>query len=158
MLTEPTDSQSLQKARNSPENKERLAKLRALADKNDAEIDATAKIFDPVDLMRRAGEIQETEHPQLGKIRFGELTLEDSEVLRKCKTDADKTAMALYLMLKKAYPEMPTFTPENINGFYKAFPMVEGAALLKFVSEQPAFLSQESETGSAAVEKRKKSV
>jgi hypothetical protein len=147
----------LRKARNSPENKERLAKLRALADKTDAEMDTTGKIFDPVHLMRRAGEIQETEHPQLGKIRFGELTLEDSEVLRKCKTDADKTAMALYLMLKKAYPEMPTFSPQNINGFYKAFPMVEGAALLKFVIEQPAFLSQESGTGSAAVEKRKKS-
>ena len=140
-----------------PENRERLARFERMAADDEAKRAAAAKLFDPVALMRRASEIREFEHPTLGKIRFGELTLEDSEVLRNCKTDADKTAMALYLMLKKAYPEMPPFTPENIGEFYRAFPMTEGAALLKFVSEQPTFLQQSSVTGSAPAAKRKKS-
>jgi hypothetical protein len=140
-----------------PENRERLAKFERMAAEDEAKRASAVRLFNPVALMMRAGEIREFEHPNLGKIRFGELTLEDSDILRNCKTDADKTAMALYLMLKKAYPEMPTFTPENIGEFYKAFPMVEGAALLKFVSEQPAFLPQTSASGSAAVAKPKKS-
>ena len=129
-----------------------------MAADDEAKCRAVATIFNPTDLMRRASEIREFLHPTLGKVRFGELTLQDSDILRQCKTDADKTAMALYWMLKKAYPEMPTFTAENISGFYGAFPMVEGAALLKFVSEQPAFLSQTSTTGSVAAPKPKKSV
>lgn len=141
-----------------PENRERLSRFERMAVEDEAKRAISAKIFSPTDLLKRASEIREFEHPTLGTIRFGELTLEDSEVLRKCRTDADKTAMALYLMLKKAYPEMPTYTPENVSKFYGAFPMVEGAALLKFVSEQPAFLAQTSATGSVAVEKRKKSV
>ncbi len=140
-----------------PENKERIARFERMAAEDEAKRTSAARIFNPIELLKRASEIREFDHPTLGKIRFGELTLEDSEVLRKCKTDADKTAMALYLMLKKAYPEMPTYTTENINKFYGAFPMTEGAALLKFVSEQPAFLQQTSVTGSVAVEKRKKS-
>lgn len=140
-----------------PENRERLAQFERMAEQDEAKRRAAAKLFNPADLIRRANEIREFMHPTLGKIRFGELTLQDSEVLRQCKTDADKTAMALYLMLKKAYPEMPTFTPENIGGFYGAFPMAEGAELLKFLSEQPSFLPQDSASGSAAVEKHKKS-
>ena len=110
----------------------------------------------PAELMRRASEIREFNHPQLGLIRFGELTIADSEIIRQCISDADKTAMAVYLMLKKAYPEMPTYTPENISGFYKAFPVMEGAVLLQFVSELPVFLQRNSATGSEAVDKPKK--
>lgn len=140
-----------------PENRARIAKFEKIAAEDDAKRSVAAKIFNPADLMRRTSEIREFEHPTLGKIRFGELTLKDSDLLRQCKTDADKTAMALYLMLKKAYPEMPSFTPENISDFYKAFPMVEGAELLKLVSEQPAFLPKDSASGSETVEKHKKS-
>ena len=140
-----------------PENRERIAKLEQMAAEDEAKRAAAAKIFNPIDLMRRASEIREFTHPTLGNIRFGELTLVDSDILRQCKNDADKTAMALYLMLKKAYPEMPTFTPENISEFYRAFPMAEGAELLKLMSEQPAFLQRDSASGSAAVGKRKKS-
>ncbi len=141
----------------SAENNARIAKFEKMAAEDEAKRAATTKLFSPIELMRRASEIREFDHPSLGKVRFGELTLQDSEVLRQCKTDADKTAMALYLMLKKAYPEMPTYGPDNICKFYEAFPMVEGAALLKFVSEQPAFLQQTLATGSVAVEKHKKS-
>jgi len=152
------DARSVAVISDTPENRERLARFERMAAEDEARRAKAVKMFNPSDLIRRASEIREFEHPTLGKVRFGELTLEDSEVLRKCRTDAEKTAMALYLMLKKAYPEMPTYTPENISKFYGAFPMVEGAELLKFVSEQPAFLQQTSTNGSTAVEKRKKSV
>jgi hypothetical protein len=118
-----------------------------MAAQEQANIDATTKLFNPAELMRRASEIREFNHPQLGLIRFGELTIADSEIIRQCTSDADKTAMAVYLMLKKAYPEMPTYTPENISGFYMAFPVMEGAALLHFVSELPVFLQKNSTSG-----------
>jgi hypothetical protein len=99
-----------------------------------------AKLFDPVALLKRASSIHEFTHPTLGVVRFGELTLNDSEVLEKCKTSAAKTAMTLYLMLKKANPDLPSYLPDNILEFYDAFPLAEGAALLKFISELPSFL------------------
>ena len=148
-------------ALNTPENLERIKRYVAMAEKEAAEsrdrAEAAAKIFNPSELMRRASEIREFNHPQLGKIRFGELTIADSEIIRQCKSDSDKTAMAVYLMLKKAYPEMPIYTPEDISGFYRAFPVMEGAALLQFVSELPVFLQRNSATGSEAVDKPKKS-
>ena len=142
------DSTELAKARNSPENKKRLEDLRKLADSQDARCIETAKAFDPVALMARANEIHQVTHPQLGIIRFGELKLSDSELISKCKEKDDRSAMAIYLMLKKAYPEMQEYTPETIKGFYKAFPMVEGTALLQFFLSQPCFLEEKSASGS----------
>jgi len=139
-----------------PENKARIAKFEKMAAQEQVNIDATAKLFNPAELMRRASEIREFNHPQLGLIRFGELTIADSEIIRQCTSDADKTAMAVYLMLKKAYPEMPIYTPENISEFYMAFPVMEGAVLLQFVSEIPVFLQRNSATGSEVVGKLKK--
>ena len=123
-----------------PENQERIAKFKAQADAADQKKMDAAKIFDPVALLKRASEIHEFTHPTLGIVRFGELTLNDSAILEKCKTPASKTAMTLYLMLKKAHPGLPEYTPENILEFYNVFPLAEGAALLQFISEQPSFL------------------
>jgi hypothetical protein len=47
-------------------------------------------------------------------------------------------------MLKKAHPDLPEYTPENILEFYNVFPLNEGAALLQFISEQPSFLPKKS--------------
>jgi hypothetical protein len=127
-----------------PENQERIAKFKAQADACDLKKMDAAKIFDPVALLKRALSIHEFTHPTLGVVRFGELTLNDSEVLEKCKTSATKTAMTLYLMLKKANPDLPTYSPDNILEFYSSFPLAEGAALLKFISEQPSFLPKKS--------------
>ena len=66
--------------------------------------------------------------------------MNDSIILEKCKTPDAKTAMTLYLMLKKANPGLPEYTPDNISEFYNVFPLAEGAALLQFISEQPSFL------------------
>ena len=125
---------------NTPENQERIAKFQAQADACDQKKVDAAKIFNPVALLKRASSIHEFTHPTLGIVRFGELTLNDSEVLEKCITPAAKAAMTLYLMLKKANPGLPEYTPDNISEFYNAFPLAEGAALLQFISEQPSFL------------------
>ena len=125
---------------NSPENKARHAEFERMAAADDAKRRVAAKVFDPVALLKRASEIHEFTHPTLGIVRFGELVLNDSLMLEKCKTAAAKTAMTLYLMLKKANPGLPDYTPENILEFYNMFPLAEGAALLQFISEQPSFL------------------
>jgi hypothetical protein len=132
--------EELAKARNSPENQERLAKLIKQETDDIAGRRTVAKTFDPVALLKRASEIHEFNHPTLGIVRFGELVLNDSMVLEQCKTPVAKTAMTLYLMLKKANPGLPEYTPDNILEFYNMFPLAEGAALLQFISEQPSFL------------------
>ena len=131
-----------------PKNVAAHEKFKALADAHDKKDAEVAKFFDPVALMARAGEVHEVRHPQLGVIRFGELMLSDSEIVSKCKTKDDRSAMAVYLMLKKAYPEMPEYTPDTIDGFYRAFPMVEGTSLLQFFLSQPCFLGEKSANGS----------
>lgn len=110
---------------------------------------SAAKLFDPVELMKSASAITEDKAPGLGLIRYGELTLGDSFTISKCKSDEDKSSMAAYLMLKKAYPEMPTFTPETIRKWAESMPMAEGAALLLFLRGTPAFLRAQSLCGSA---------
>ena len=138
------------------ENKVRIDRYEKMAAQEQANFDVAAKLFDPAQLMRRATQIREYSNPQLGTIRFVELTMVDAEIIRQCTSDADKTAIAVYLMLKKAYPEMPPYTPENIGGFYRAFPVIEGAALLQFISEFPVFLQKNSATRSEAVDKPEK--
>ena len=127
-----------------PENKARIAKFKAQAEEYERQKTAGAVIFDPVALLKRASEIHQFTHPTLGIVRFGELTLKDSVNLEQCKSPEAKTAMALYLMLKKANPALPEYTPENILEFFNSFPLAEGAALLQFVSEQPSFLPKSS--------------
>ena len=132
----------------SPENLALIAEFEKKAAADQAKRGAVAKIFDPVALLKRASEIHEFTHPTLGVVRFGELKLSDSEIVSKCKTKDDRSAMAVYLMLKKAYPEMADYTPETIGGFYRAFPMVEGTSLLQFFLSQPCFLGEKSSNGS----------
>jgi hypothetical protein len=131
-----------------PKNLERIAEFENMAAADLAKSEVAAKIFDPVALIARANEIHQVTHPQLGLIRFGELKLSDSELIGKCKEKIDRSAMAVYLMLKKAYPEMQDYTPETIKEFYKAFPMVEGTEMLQFFLSQPCFLEETSASGS----------
>jgi hypothetical protein len=96
-------------------------------------------LFDPVALLQRAGQIHEARHPTLGLIRYGELVIADSEIINKCKSKADRNAMSIYLMLKKAYTNLPDYTPETISEFNCSFPMLEASELIKFLNEQPGF-------------------
>ena len=112
---------------------------------------AKGKIFDPVRLLERAAKIHEVNHPTLGKLQYGELTFEDAFEINKCETDAEKTETIAYLMLRKAYP--------NISAdFLKKMPLLESAALIDFLTKQPAFLSQtkSSQNGSKTTRTRKK--
>jgi hypothetical protein len=55
-------------------------------------------------------------------------------------------------MMHKAYPNLP-------KDFLARMPLIESAALLDFLTKQPAFLSQtkSSQNGSKTTHKRKKS-
>jgi hypothetical protein len=121
-----------------------LAKANAYQEKQED----TVKLFNPTDLLARATKIREVNHPTLGLIKYGELTLLDSEITQKCKTPRDKTAMAVYLALKKAYPNMPNYTTENIGEFFDGFPIYEGTELLEFFLGTPDFLPGGSPNGS----------
>jgi hypothetical protein len=119
---------------NQKTNDERAAEFEAKIAEHDGVQMVKGRIFDPQLLMHRAGQIHEVEHPLLGLLRYGELTFEDSLEINKCKTDVEKTEMVAYLMLSKAYPDIP-------KDFLKRMPLVEGAALIDFLTKQPAFLS-----------------
>jgi hypothetical protein len=141
-----------------PENKAKIAEFKRQADLQEAKDQAAAKLFDPLMLLQRAGKIHEVQHPTLGLIRYGELVIADSESINKCKNKADRNAMSIYLMLKKAYPNLPDYTPETISEFNASFPMLEASELIKFLNEQPGFLLAKSPTGSSTVQTPKTSV
>jgi len=126
-------------------------------DAKQAEAKATAqKQFSPTELTKQAKSIHEADVPLLGYLKYGELTLNDSFIIAKCKTDADKSSMAAYLMLKKAYPEMPTYGPENVSEWAQSMPLAEGAMLLQFLKGTPGFLRVQSLRGSVPMKKRSK--
>jgi hypothetical protein len=117
-------------------------------EKVQAKVDSVAKkLFDPAKLTELVNTIHEENDPYLGVIRYGELSLHDAFIIEKCKSDAEKTSMAAYLMLKKGNPSMPTYTPENISEWQKTLPMAEGALLLLFIRKAPAFLRAQSLPG-----------
>ena len=77
-------------------------------------------------------------------------------VVSRVANPRDKTAMAVYLALKKAYPDMPTYTTENIGQFFDGFPIVEGTELLDFLLGTPDFLPTKSPNGSTPTALHKK--
>lgn len=121
-------------ALDTPENRAKTAEFERMAAEDDAKRTAAAKVFDPKQLLERASKIRVVSHPTLGLLKYGELTLEDSFEINKGKTDEDKTVRSVYFMLKKAYPEL------KLEDICK-LPLIEAAELLKYISEQPAFLS-----------------
>ena len=140
------------KAVNDPENQERWNKFKENANAEEMRHQAAARVFDPQLLMERAAKIHEVQHPILGKLRFGELTFEDSFEINKCKTDVEKTELVAYLMMSKAYPGIP-------KDFLKRMPLIEGAALIDYLTKQPVFLSspKNSRGGLKATRRRKAS-
>jgi hypothetical protein len=140
-----------------PENETKVAEFKRRAEAQEAKDQTAAKLFDPLALLQRAGQIHEVQHPTLGLIRYGELVIADSEIINKCKNKADRNAMSIYLMLKKAYPNLPDYTPETISEFNCSFPMLEASELIKFLNEQPGFLLTKSPTGSSTTQTLKTS-
>jgi hypothetical protein len=111
-----------------------------------------AKVFDPKQLIARGDRVNVVEHPVLGLLKFGELTFEDAFEIEKCKTDVEKTEVVAWLMMRKAYPDLP-------RDFLKRMPLIESAALIDFLTGQPAFLcrQQSSQGGLKRIPKRKAS-
>jgi hypothetical protein len=111
-----------------------------------------AKVFDPKLLIARGDRVNVVEHPVLGLLKFGELTFEDAFEIEKCKTDVEKTEAVAWLMMRKAYPDLP-------RDFLKRIPLIESAALIDFLTGQPAFLSHQnsSQGGLKRIPKRKAS-
>jgi hypothetical protein len=140
-----------------PENEAKIAEFKKRAQADDSRKESAAKLFDPVALLQRGSQIHEVQHPTLGLIRYGELVLADSEKINKC-AKVDRNAMSIYLMLKKAYPNLPDYTPETIIEFNCFFPMLEASELIKVLNEQPGFLLTKSPTGSSTVQTPKTSV
>ena len=141
-----------QAARNKQlENDELAAKYKAELDGHEESMRAKGKIFDPMKLIDRASKIRSVEHPVLGTLLFGELTFRDAFEIEKCKTDTEKTEAVAWLMMKKAYPELP-------RDFLTRLPLIESAALLNFLTNQPGFLSaaKTSKLGSKTIRKHKK--
>jgi hypothetical protein len=130
------------------------AKAKALEKKlaeDDAENEVAGKVFDPKLLFERANTLKTVDDPVLGKLQYGELTLEDSFELTGL-TSKDRVLKVAYLMLRKAYPEV---TEEMV---WK-IPLKEGDALLDIVLQQPIFLSVKascSKSGSKTTKKHKK--
>ena len=111
---------------------------------------AKGRVFDPMQLVARADRIMTVDHPALGRLRFGELTFEDAFEINKSESDVEKTETVAWLMMRKAYPDLP-------RDFLKRLPLLEGAALIAFLTKQPAFLSQRknSASGSRIARRRK---
>ena len=131
-------------------NDEKAAEYAAKLEKYEKDQAAKGRIFDPYELLARTDGIQTVDHPVLGKLRFGELTFEDAFEIDKCATDAQKTETIAWLMMRKAYPKLP-------RDFLSRMPLIEGAALIDFLTKRPGFLSVQKslQSGSRTVRKRK---
>ena len=142
-----------EKKKEPQKNDELAAEYEAKLAEHEERQKAKGRIFDPMQLVARADRLITVDHPVLGQLKFGELTFEDAFEINKAKTDIEKTEVAAWLMMRKAYPDIP-------KDFLKRMPLLEGAALIDFLTKQPAFLSQRknSANGSRIARKRKTSV
>ena len=115
-------------------NDELAAEFKRKLEEHEESERAKGRIFDPARLLERASKIHSVDHPILGVVQFGELTFRDAFEINKCKTDIEKTETVAWLMMKKAYPDLP-------KDFLSQMPLIESAALIDFLTKQPAFLS-----------------
>ena len=133
-------------------NDELAAEFKRKLEEHEESERAKGRIFDPARLLERASKIHSVDHPILGTVQLGELTFRDAFEINKCKTDLEKTETVAWLMMKKAYPDLP-------RDFLSRMPLIESAALIDFLTKQPAFLSatNSSRSGSKTISKRKSS-
>jgi len=133
------------------ENGRRAAEFAAKIEEYEEVQQAKGKIFDPHKLLERASKLHTIDHPVLGRLRYGELTFRDAFEINKCKTDAEKTEKIAWLMMSKAYPDLP-------RDFLTRMPLIESAALIDFLTKQPGFLSatKTSKNGSKTTRRRRR--
>ena len=133
------------------ENDRRAAEYASKVEEYEESQQAKGKIFDPLKLLERASKLHTVDHPVLGQLQYGELTFRDAFEINKCETDTEKTETIAWLMLRKAYPELP-------KDFLTRMPLIESAALVDFLVKQPSFLSiaKTSRSGSRITRRRRR--
>jgi hypothetical protein len=71
------------------------------------ETEKAAKLFDPSELTRSSKTLRSVYVPSLkSKVQFGALTLNDNKELDKYPDKNEKGYVILWIMLRKAYPEL----------------------------------------------------
>jgi hypothetical protein len=112
-------------------NLEEMAKK---LEKFEREMAEKAKTFNPKELVKSSKEIHQIEIEGVGVIRYGVLTLADMLELNKAESNEERSFKILWLMLRKAYPEL---TLEDV----KAFPMDVAAKILTALTADLGFLA-----------------
>jgi hypothetical protein len=131
-------------------NDELAAEFEAKLEEAEESERAKGRVFYPLKLIDRASKIHSIKHPTLGTVQFGELTFRDAFEINKCESDIEKTETVAWLMMKKAYPDLP-------KDFLSRMPLIESASLVDLLTKQPTFLSatKTSQNGSKTTSKHK---
>jgi len=85
----------------------KVEKFKQQLEKYEEEKKRIAKLFNVRELVAEAGEIREKYVPEINAVvRYGMLTMGDLAELEQAKTDMEKGIRVLWLMLRKADPEL----------------------------------------------------
>jgi hypothetical protein len=88
-------------------DEEKLNRLKRKLEEYEEEKRRIAKLFNVRELIAEAGEIREKYVPEINAVvRYGMLTMGDLAELEQAKTDMEKGTRVLWLMLRKADPEL----------------------------------------------------
>ena len=90
------------------------------------------KVFDPKRLARETRELVTVTDEVLGTLRYGRLTVDDMTQLNQTTDPTERSLVAAYLMLKKAYPDITLYDVE-------AFPLQAITRLLKIFDKDTGF-------------------
>jgi len=90
--------------------------------------------FDVKALIQSSQQLRSVEVEGLGTIQYGVLTLKDSLELSKYQTNEERSAAMIWLMLRKAYPEL---TLEDI----KNLPLDVAANIMTALAKDSGFLT-----------------
>jgi hypothetical protein len=101
----------------------------------EAEQAAKAKLFNPQELVKEAKTLRQKHHPKLGLVNYGVLTIDELFDLDKITEKDERSKAMLWMMLRKAYPDL---TKEDVG----RFPGVKAAELLKLMTQDADFLPQ----------------
>ncbi len=86
---------------------EKVAEMQQSLDAFEAEKRERTKIFNPIEISRKAKEIREVHDEDLGTIRFVLLTYDDViEIFDKYKDNRDRSMQILFKQLEPANPEL----------------------------------------------------
>lgn len=88
------------------DEKEKIEQYQKEIQKFEAKQAEKAEIFDPVQIIKDAGEIHILKDPKLGTIRYTPLTNEDLFAINKIPDKQAKTREMIFRLLHKASPEL----------------------------------------------------